>query len=80
MNLTEHETAVLASADPEPYWAAYTADLRTFHLYNRTGSSCFGPVAKTIHGVGESVNIESIRHVLRACVLFISRRCQPEPL
>mgnify|MGYP001627762221 CR=1 FL=1 len=70
----------LTGADPEPYWSTATTDLRAFHFYNRTGGTCYGPVAKNIHGVDECVNIESIRHVLRAYVLFISRWCQLEPL
>lgn len=70
----------LIGADPEPYWSTATTDLRAFHFYNRTGGTCYGPVAKNIHGVDECVNIESIRHVLRAYVLFISRWCQLEPL
>jgi acetylornithine deacetylase len=35
-------------------------------------------VAKNIHGVDECVNIESIRQVLKAYVLFINRWCQLE--
>jgi acetylornithine deacetylase len=70
----------LTDADPEPYWSTCTTDLRVFHFYNRTGGTCYGPVAQNIHGVDECVNIESIRHVLRAYVLFISRWCQLESL
>lgn len=70
----------LTGADPEPYWSTATTDLRAFHFYNRTGGTCYGPVARNIHGVDECVNIESIRHVLRAYVLFISRWCQLEKL
>ncbi|EAR10299.1 ArgE/DapE family deacylase [Reinekea blandensis] len=70
----------LIGADPEPYWSTCTTDLRAFHFYNRTGGTCYGPVAKNIHGVDECVNIESVRHVLRAYVLFISRWCRLEKL
>ncbi|TGG92439.1 ArgE/DapE family deacylase [Natronospirillum operosum] len=70
----------LTGADPEPYWSTCTTDLRAFHFYNRTGGTCYGPVAKNIHGVDECVNIESIRHTLKAYALFISRWGQLEPL
>lgn len=70
----------LCAADPEPYWSTCTTDLRAFHFYNRTGGTCYGPVAKNIHGVDECVNLESIRHTLKAYALFISRWCQLEPL
>lgn len=70
----------LVGADPEPYWSTCTTDLRAFHFYNRTGGTCYGPIAQNIHGVDECVNIESVRHVLRAYVLFISRWCQLEKI
>jgi|TARA_B110000503_G_scaffold141095_1_gene233662 acetylornithine deacetylase len=70
----------LTGADPEPYWSTCTTDLRAFHFYNRTGGTCYGPVAQNIHGVDECVNIESVRHVLKAYVLFISRWCTLEKL
>ncbi|MHA7879673.1 MAG: ArgE/DapE family deacylase [Saccharospirillum sp.] len=68
----------LTGSDPERYWSTATTDLRAFHFYNRTGGTCYGPVAKNIHGVDECVNIESIRQVLKAYVLFINRWCQLE--
>ena len=77
MNLTERETTLLI---PEPYRSACTTDLRAFHFCNRTGGTCYGPVAQNIHGVDERVNIASVRHVLTAYGLFISRWCQREPL
>ncbi|GGX45075.1 ArgE/DapE family deacylase [Saccharospirillum salsuginis] len=70
----------LCQADPEPYWSTCTTDLRAFHFYNRTGGTCYGPVAKNIHGVDECVNLESIRHTMKAYALFISRWCQLEAL
>jgi acetylornithine deacetylase len=37
-------------------------------------------VAKNIHGVDECVNLESVRHTMKAYALFISRWCQLEAL
>jgi acetylornithine deacetylase len=70
----------LCDTDPEAYWSTCTTDLRVFHFYNRTGGTCYGPVAKNIHGVDECVNLESVRHTMKAYALFISRWCQLEAL
>ncbi|RLA01876.1 MAG: acetylornithine deacetylase, partial [Gammaproteobacteria bacterium] len=42
----------------------------------RTAGTCYGPVAKNIHGIDECVSIESILHTLKAYALFISRWCE----
>jgi len=77
MNLTKRETPLLI---PEPYWSAFTTGLRALHFCNRTGVTCYGPLAQNIQGVDERANIASVRHVLTACGLFINRWCQREPL
>lgn len=63
---------------PQEYLSTCTTDLRAFHFYSRTAGTCYGPVARDIHGIDESVDIESIRHVLKTYALFISRWCQLE--
>ncbi len=35
--------------------------------------TCYGPVAENIHGIDERVNLESVRHVLKAYALFLCR-------
>lgn len=70
----------LTQQKPEHYLSTCTTDLRAFHFYSRTAGTCYGPVARNIHGVDESVDIESIRHTLKTYALFISRWCQLEKL
>lgn len=66
----------LTHSEPEQYLSTCTTDLRAFHFYNRTAGTCYGPIAKNIHGVDECVDIESIRHTLKSYALFISRWCK----
>ena len=66
----------LTQREPEHYLSTCTTDLRAFHFYNKTAGTCYGPIAKNIHGVDECVDIESIRHTLKAYALFISRWCE----
>ncbi len=63
---------------PGEYLSTCTTDLRAFHFYSRTAGTCYGPVARNIHGVDESVSIESIRQVLKTYALFIARYCRLE--
>jgi len=65
----------LTNSNPEHYLSTCTTDLRTFHFYNKTAGTCYGPIARNIHGVDESVDIESIRQTLKTYALFISRWC-----
>ncbi|MDI5936423.1 ArgE/DapE family deacylase [Halomonas kalidii] len=50
-----------------------TTDLSAFHVHGGVPGTCYGPVAEHIHGIDERVNIESIRHVLKAYALFLCR-------
>jgi len=68
----------LTNSEPECYLSTCTTDLRAFHFYNKTAGTCYGPIAKNIHGIDECVNIESIRQTLKTYALFISRWCQLE--
>lgn len=68
----------LTDQEPGQYLSTCTTDLRAFHFYNRTVGTCYGPVAKNIHGVDECVDIESIRQTLKTYAIFISRWCTLE--
>jgi len=63
----------LTHAEPEEFLATCTTDLRAFHFYSKTSGTCYGPIGNSIHGVDEGVDIESVRHVLKAYALFASR-------
>ncbi|WP_111412443.1 ArgE/DapE family deacylase [Billgrantia lactosivorans] len=55
------------------YLSTCTTDLRAFHVSGAINGTCYGPVAKRIHGVDECVEIDSIRHVLTTYALFLHR-------
>jgi acetylornithine deacetylase len=75
--LAESHTRVLGNA---PTWLASTAttDARVFNLYGATPATCYGPEATFIHGIDESVSLDSIRQVTRVLALFIARWCGVE--
>ena len=41
----------LTVTDTEHYLSTCTTDLHAFHFYSRTGGTCYGPVARNIHGI-----------------------------
>ncbi len=65
----------LTGADPAPYIATCTTDLRAFMVHGQGHGTCYGPVAERIHGANERVNLESIVHTARAYALFLARWC-----
>jgi len=76
IELLSHCHHSLTNKQPEQYVSTCTTDLRAFHFYDKTAGTCYGPVAENIHGIDERVDIESIRHTLKAYALFISRWCE----
>ncbi|MBW1735994.1 MAG: ArgE/DapE family deacylase [Deltaproteobacteria bacterium] len=65
----------LTGLDAMEYISTCTTDLRVFNLFGRGQATCYGPIAEKIHGANERVNIESVIHVAKTYVLFISRWC-----
>jgi acetylornithine deacetylase len=55
-----------------------TTDARVFNLYGDTPATCYGPEATNIHGIDESVSLESTRRVAGAIALFLARWCGVE--
>ncbi|MEO8038800.1 MAG: ArgE/DapE family deacylase [Betaproteobacteria bacterium] len=63
-----------------PEWLASTAttDARVFNLYGETPATCYGPEAARIHGIDESVSLESTHQVSRVLALYIAHWCGVE--
>lgn len=57
-----------------------TTDGRFFQLYHNMPTTCYGPEAKNIHGIDESVSLESMHNVARVLAVFITRWCQLEKI
>lgn len=65
----------LAGEMPAEYISTCTTDLRAFHHFGRSQHTCFGPVAESIHGVDECVEIESVIHTAKVYALFLAKWC-----
>ncbi len=63
-------------------WMASTAttDARVFNLYGDTPATCYGPEATRIHGIDESVSIDSMTDVTRVLALFLAGWCGTEKI
>jgi acetylornithine deacetylase len=68
----------VAGALPEYFASAATTDVRTFQLYGSIPATCYGPEARNIHGIDESVSINSMNRVSAVLALFIARWCGVE--
>ncbi|PWC37948.1 acetylornithine deacetylase [Azospirillum sp. TSO35-2] len=66
--------------EPERVALTCTTDARFFALYGDTPATCYGPEATRIHGIDESVSLDSLRDVTRVLALFIAGWCGLEPL
>lgn len=65
----------LTGTTPEQYVSTCTTDLRAFHHFGRARGSCYGPVAESIHGIDERVNIDSIMQTAKVYALFLAEWC-----
>jgi acetylornithine deacetylase len=64
-------------------------DARHYRLYQSTQATCYGTDSSNIHGIDESVGLESLHAATQAIALVIARWCgvrdrrtrgQPRPL
>jgi acetylornithine deacetylase len=62
-----------------PYAAPGLTDARHYVLYQGTEATCYGPDSENIHGIDESVGLESLRNVTGALALTIADWCGVEP-
>lgn len=61
--------------DPVFLPSTATTDVRIFHMYGDTPATCYGPESSSIHGIDESVSLESTLQVTRVLAWFIARWC-----
>jgi len=71
---------LVAGERPEFFASAATTDVRTFQLYGSIPATCYGPHARNIHGIDESVSIKSMNRVSAVLALFIARWCGVEKI
>jgi acetylornithine deacetylase len=64
--------------DADWFASSATTDARAFNLYGSTPATCYGPEAQNIHGIDESVSIESTLRVAQVLALFMARWCGVE--
>ncbi|MFN9391338.1 MAG: ArgE/DapE family deacylase, partial [Betaproteobacteria bacterium] len=57
-----------------------TTDARVFNLYGDTPATCYGPEATRIHGIDESVSIDSMTDVTCVLALFLAGWCGTEKI
>lgn len=62
-------------APPDELAATCTSDVRHFSLYYDTPVTCYGPIAKNIHGIDEKVSIDSMQRVAEVLADFTARWC-----
>ncbi len=62
-------------AKPTELSATCTSDVRHFSLYYDVPVTCYGPVARDIHGVDEKVSIDSMQRVAEVLADFTGRWC-----
>jgi len=65
----------------EPVYAPVTCttDARFYQLYHNIPATCYGPEAKNIHGIDESVSIKSMMDVTKVLAVFMAEWCGLEP-
>jgi len=63
------------NTNAERFASSATTDARAFNLYGSIPATCYGPEAQNIHGIDESVSIESTLRVAQVLALFMARWC-----
>ena len=60
------------------YAAAGLTDARFYALYQHTEATCYGPDSDSIHGIDESVGLQSVHDVTAALALTMAEWCGVE--
>ena len=75
MRLLADSHQTVRGGEPADLAATCTTDARFFNLYGDTPATCYGPEAAGIHGIDESVSLDSLRDVTRVLALFMAGWC-----
>ncbi|MFC3123705.1 ArgE/DapE family deacylase [Pseudoroseomonas globiformis] len=78
VRLTRRNFADTAGRELRDYKAAGLTDGRFFNLYQNVPVACFGPEADAIHGIDESVSLNSFHATTRAIALTMAEWCGVE--
>jgi len=70
----------VTKADPIYTPVTCTTDARFFELYYGIPATCYGPEATNIHGIDESVSLQSMLEVTQVLAVFIAEWCGLEPI
>ncbi len=80
VRLAARSYAEVAGSALRDYPAPALTDGRHFVLYQGTPVACFGPDAQDIHGIDESVGIESMQNITRSIALTMAEWCGVESI
>jgi acetylornithine deacetylase len=78
VRLAMRSYAEVTGGELRHYPATGLTDGRFFQLYQGTPVACFGPDAQEIHGIDESVGIDSMHDITRAIALSMAEWCGVE--
>ncbi|WP_137124261.1 ArgE/DapE family deacylase [Roseomonas sp. HF4] len=76
--LAKRNFADVSGATLRDYPATGLTDGRFFALYQATPVACFGPDAQEIHGIDESVGLDSMHDITRTIALTMAEWCGVE--
>jgi acetylornithine deacetylase len=71
--------AVVFQAPLEELVTPAYLDARVTMLYDNIPTLVYGPIGRSIHGIDEAVDIESVRRVTKTIALFMARWCGLTP-
>ncbi|WP_270938073.1 ArgE/DapE family deacylase [Falsiroseomonas oryzae] len=78
VRLAMRSYAEVSGQELRHYPATGLTDGRFFQLYQGTPVACFGPDAQEIHGIDESVGLDSMHDITRAIALTMAEWCGVE--
>ncbi len=78
VRLATRTFAEVAGQELRHYPATGLTDGRFFQLYQKTPVACFGPDAQEIHGIDESVGLDSIQDITATIALTMATWCGVE--